>query len=358
VAGAADGTKLGRWLPNIASIGGQDLLVVRGLAMGTNSHPVGKAYMDTSVLANSGTVNSASISAIVASESEATIPLIQLDGGTAPLTDRGLLKPVSVVRADNLSLYQSMYPLDDAAIQRKMAVLDFLKGSIARVQSTYGTSDRMTDLAAAEDKVRVQFQANVGSKLSLTDADRAPFTGAPKGADSSQSDTVALALKLVTNDLVTGINLGFGGFDTHTSQTSRMQPIMTSADFLIGQLVQGLRAAGKLDTTLIVMTSDFGRTPKINGGNGRDHWPVGGSLVIGGGIAGGRAVGGTSDSDLTAANLVDPNTGQVTNDSSVGVQLNPTHIGGLAVALTLGSGYLTYRPYLSTIPALLKLKGS
>lgn len=356
VSGTSDGTRIGRWLPGIAALG-RDLLVVRGMAMGTTSHEAGSVYMDTGILSNAGRVNAASIPAIVASESNATIPIIQLNGGTDPMTDRGLLSPVSVVRAENLELYRSMYPDGDAALQRKMAVLDYLKNSVTRLQAEVGANDRLTNLAAAEQKVRGQFATNVGAKLALTAEDRALFTtDAPQGMRGA-SDAVALALKLINNDICTCINLGFGGFDTHQNQTMRLQPILESVDFAVSRLVEGLKASGKLDSTLIVLFSDFGRTPKVNGSNGRDHWPTGGALVIGGGIDGGRTVGATDD-NLNAVDLVNPNTGLVTNDAATGVQLNPTHLGGMILDLTLGTGYSQYRPYLAGIPALTRLRGS
>lgn len=358
IAASSDGTKIGRWLPNMAALG-QDILVLRGLAMGTTSHMAGSVYMDTGILSNAGRVNAASIPAIVASESQATIPIIQLNGGSEPQTDRGLLNPVSVVRAGNLDLYRSMYPDGEDALQRKMAVLDYLRNSVARMSGKVGANDRLANLEAAESKVRGQFATNVGAKLELTDEDRALFrTGAPQGMGGGSSDAVALALKLINNDICSCINLGFGGFDTHQNQTTRLQPILTGIDFLIGRLVEGLRASGKLSSTLIVMYSDFGRTPKVNNSNGRDHWPVGGAVVIGGGIEGGRAVGATDD-DLQAADFVDPNTGRETTSSAPGaVQLNPTHLGGMVLALTLGSGYSQYRPYLEAVPALTRLRSS
>lgn len=356
LTGTSDGTRIGRWLPGIAALG-RDVLVVRGMAMGTTSHEAGSVYMDTGILSNAGRVNAASIPAIVASESNATIPIIQLNGGSDPQTDRGLLSPVSVVRASNLELYRSMYPEGDAALQRKMAVLDYLKDSVTRLEAEVGASDRLTNLAAAEDKVRGQFATNVGAKLALTDEDRALFVeGAPQGMRGA-SDAVALALKLINNEICTCINLGFGGFDTHQNQTMRLQPILESVDFAISRLVAGLKTSGKLDSTLIVLYSDFGRTPKVNGSNGRDHWPTGGALVIGGGIDGGRTVGATDD-NLNAVNLVDPSTGLETTDASTGVQLNPTHLGGMILELTLGSAYAQYRPYLAGIPAMTRLRGA
>jgi hypothetical protein len=358
VANSTDGTRIGRWLPNIAALG-RDLLVVRGLAMGTTSHNAGMVYMDTGILSNAGRVNSASIPAIVASESTATIPIIQLGGGSEPQTDRGLLNPVSVVRAENLDLYRSMYPAGEAALQRKMAVLDYLKGSIERVRDSVGGSDRLSSLEAAEAKVRAQFASNVGSKLALDREDLAWFANpaAARGGMGGGADAVALALKLINNDIITCVNLGFGGFDTHQNQSQRLQPTLENVDFLIGRLVEGLRASGKLNETLIVMYSDFGRTPKVNGSNGRDHWPTGGALVIGGGIDGGRAVG-ASDDNLNGVDLVDPNTGLETTDAAVGTQLNPTHLGGMVLELTLGSAYSTYRPYLQPIAAMTRLRSS
>jgi uncharacterized protein (DUF1501 family) len=343
--------KLGRWLPNIAALG-DDVLAVRGLTMGTTSHTAGSVYMDTGVLSNAGNVNAASIPAIVASESGATIPIIQLNGGSDPQTDRGLLNPVSVVRAQNLDLYRSMYPEDSDELEQKMLILDYLKSSITRLQDRIGTNDRLADVATAEEKIRVQFQDDVGAKLALEDADRAPFNvDPPASLNQGQADAFALSLKLLKNDLVTCLNLGVGGFDTHANQENNLQPILQNFDYLLATFVNELKAAGQLDSTLIVVYSDFGRTPKVNQRNGRDHWPVGGALMLGGGIQGGRVVGATDD-DLRAL-PVSTTTG-VADDA--GTTLNPTHLGGSVLELTLGSSYLDYRNYLTSIPALTQLK--
>ena len=51
---------------------------------------------------------------------------------------------------------------------------------------------------------------------------------------------------------------------------------------------------GRLDSTLVAWTGEFGRTPKINGGGGRDHWGrVYSTVLAGAGIAGVGAVGGS-----------------------------------------------------------------
>ncbi len=353
LAGSASQDKVGRWLGRHAEHG-SDMIVVRGMNMGTTSHTAGPIYMDTGILSNTGTVNAASVPAIIASESQATIPIIQLNGGSDPKTDRGLLNPVSVVRAQNLDLYRSMYPDGADALAQKLKILDHLKSSIDRVQTRTGTTDRLSAIATAQDKIRVQFNDGVGGKLALTDADRAPFnSSAPKTMNDGQRDSFALALKLLKNNLVTCLNLGLGGFDTHANQDRQMAPIMDNFDYLLATLVSELKAAGQLDNTLIVCYSDFGRTPKVNNSSGRDHWPFGGALMLGGGIAGGRFVGATDDS-LRGLNI-NSTTGEV---DSAGLNLNPTHLAGSVLALTLGTDYLKYRTYLEAIPALTKLKAS
>ncbi|MBC7532933.1 MAG: DUF1501 domain-containing protein [Oligoflexus sp.] len=352
LAGSASQDRIGRWLGRTAAHG-SDIVVVRGMNMGTTSHMAGSIYMDTGVLSNTGTVNAASIPAIVASESQATIPIIQLNGGSDPRTDRGLLSPVSVVRAQNLDLYRAMYPSTNSQLEQKLMILDHLQSSITRVQTKTGTTDRLSAIETAQEKIRVQFTDQVGSKLALTDGDRSGFTSssAPKSLNGGLRDAFALSLKLLKNNLVTCLNLGVGGFDTHANQERQLMPTMDSFDFLLSSFITELKAANQLDNTLIVVYSDFGRTPKVNNSAGRDHWPVGGALLIGGGVDGGRFVGVTDD-NLRGLNI-NSRTGA---EDTAGLNLNPTHLAGSILNLTLGAGYMQYRTYLEAIPALTKLK--
>jgi hypothetical protein len=61
-------------------------------------------------------------------------------------------------------------------------------------------------------------------------------------------------------------------------------------------LVTDLRERGLLDSTLVVLMGEFGRTPKLNALGGRDHWPRAGFVCLaGGGIKGGRVIGATNE---------------------------------------------------------------
>jgi uncharacterized protein (DUF1501 family) len=67
-------------------------------------------------------------------------------------------------------------------------------------------------------------------------------------------------------------------------------------DNAYSSLLEDLHDRGLLDTTAVVATGEFGRTPKINPAGGRDHWPQCWTMVMaGGGIKGGRVVGSSDE---------------------------------------------------------------
>ncbi|WP_250847136.1 DUF1501 domain-containing protein [Aquisphaera insulae] len=68
--------------------------------------------------------------------------------------------------------------------------------------------------------------------------------------------------------------------------------LLPTLDRALSALLDDLGARGLLDTTMVVATGEFGRTPRLNGAGGRDHWPgVWSALAAGGGIRGGTVVG-------------------------------------------------------------------
>jgi hypothetical protein len=69
---------------------------------------------------------------------------------------------------------------------------------------------------------------------------------------------------------------------------------MAGLDRALAALISDLTDRGMLDETLVILMTEFGRTPKINKQGGRDHWGAAGSICFaGGGIRGGQAIGGT-----------------------------------------------------------------
>ena len=89
--------------------------------------------------------------------------------------------------------------------------------------------------------------------------------------------------------------LNNGHWDTHAKNTAALRQLMPIMDQAYSALLEDLAARGLLDETLVVWMAEFGRTPKINGAAGRDHWGNVFSVALaGGGIRGGY-VHGASD---------------------------------------------------------------
>ncbi len=96
-------------------------------------------------------------------------------------------------------------------------------------------------------------------------------------------------------------------FDTHSKHFPKMKDkLLPVIDRAMAALLDDLAARGLLDSTLVAWTGEFGRTPKINGGGGRDHWGrVYSTMLAGSGIKGGQVIGrSTKDGGLPADDAV------------------------------------------------------
>jgi hypothetical protein len=95
------------------------------------------------------------------------------------------------------------------------------------------------------------------------------------------------------------VTLTYGGWDMHANVTRGMKNQMPAFDQALSALIADLDRTGLLSTTIVMVSSEFGRTPKINNTAGRDHWPkVFSVMLAGGGIKKGYIHGA---SNATAA---------------------------------------------------------
>jgi hypothetical protein len=95
------------------------------------------------------------------------------------------------------------------------------------------------------------------------------------------------------------VTLTYGGWDHHDNIHQAIAGQMPEFDQGLAQLITDLDQRGLLDSTLVCVASEFGRTPKINATAGRDHWPkVFSVMMAGGGLKRGIAYG---TSDATAS---------------------------------------------------------
>jgi Protein of unknown function (DUF1501) len=164
-------------------------------------------------------------------------------------------------------------------------------------------SDRSTDLYGAQSQQAFDLMSS-GKARQAFDISREPPAVRDRYGRTQFGQSVLLARRLVEAGVpLIRVNwvrlknaLNNGTWDTHSKNSDGLKQIMPVMDAAYAALLEDLGQRGLLDETLVVWMGEFGRTPKINGGGGRDHWGhVFSAALAGGGIQGGRVLG-ASDS--------------------------------------------------------------
>jgi uncharacterized protein (DUF1501 family) len=91
------------------------------------------------------------------------------------------------------------------------------------------------------------------------------------------------------------VEVNSGGWDLHKGCFTSLKNKLPELDKAFAALIEDLKQRGLLESTVVLCMGEFGRTPRINGDSGRDHFARAWSVVMGGaGIKGGRAIGSTN----------------------------------------------------------------
>ncbi len=131
------------------------------------------------------------------------------------------------------------------------------------------------------------------AQLEAFDVNRVPASERAAYGDTPFGRGCLAALRLIERG-VRCVEVTLGGWDTHARNHPAQRARVEVLDPAFSALLRDLKARGLLDSTIVLCGGEFGRTPKVNPLEGRDHWPHGFSVALaGGGIRGGRVLGGT-----------------------------------------------------------------
>lgn len=119
-------------------------------------------------------------------------------------------------------------------------------------------------------------------------------------------------------------NMVRGGFDTHgdhdNTHIPRMANLLEGVDFLWDEAER----QGIADDLIVMISSDFGRTPGYNAGNGKDHWAITSVILMGRGVPGNTVIGETNARQVPLK--LDPGSLRPTGSDDEGLRIRPGHI--------------------------------
>ncbi len=131
--------------------------------------------------------------------------------------------------------------------------------------------------------------------LKAFELDKVPTSTLNRYGDTPFGRGAILAKQLVETG-VRFVQVNRGGFDTHSNNFPAMRNHGSVMDPALASLIEDLADSGMLEKTLVVMLSEFGRTPRINDNAGRDHYPsVFSGFLAGGGVRGGTVIGSSDE---------------------------------------------------------------
>ena len=136
------------------------------------------------------------------------------------------------------------------------------------------------------------------------------------------------------------VEVTLGGWDTHADNHKFCKEQTALLDPPFAALLRDLKERGLLERTVVICAGEFGRTPKINGLGGRDHWTNGFSIALaGGGIRGGQALGATDrEGKVDPADPVTVADVHATVLTAVGIDPKKVMTSPIGRTLTLSEG--------------------
>lgn len=292
------------------------LLVINGIDCATNSHDAGTRAIWSGTL----TENRPGFAALVAGIYGPTLPMSYLTyGGYETTAD-----VVAITRAGNTSVIE------------RVAFPERINPTDENDLSTYHSAETTKRIQEARNARHLamaeqQHLPSIQQSMSMLYLARSGQNELQKLSallpDTLESATLKRQAQVVMAAYRAGVcvsaNLSIGGFDTHGNHDQNhfpaLQELMEGVAFILEEAEKYPETAGNV---VVVVGSDFGRTPYYNTGDGKDHWSITSMMLAGKGIAGNRVIGATDPYHSPLG--VDPSTLAVQDTG--GTRITPAHV--------------------------------
>ena len=305
-----------------------NMLVINGIDSQTNAHEAGVRHTWSGKLGH----GFPTFSALAAATLGANLPLAYISNGgykeTAGVTQYTLM-------SDPTSLNKLVFPnrfLDydpegtwDAPKQyHRSEAVDLIQQAkmdrLLRLRAKASLSPRQVE------SLGDLFNARIGADQLAPLAETMPETLVSNTDEDGEWNPLLrqaqIALASYQAGLTVAADLAIWGFDTHANHDEEHTRALKRLQRGINYLWEEAERRGIDDKLVVLVSSDFGRTPSYNDGDGKDHWPISSSIIMAKGHSWtNRVVGATNDAHEALA--IDPN--QLTL-SETGIRLEPKHV--------------------------------
>ncbi len=271
----------------------QHLALVRSMSTREADHNRGRYYMHTGYVPNPN-VEHPSYGAVLAHELAAQRtdleipPFISVGGASEGPGFLGMAwAPFSVGSDGNIRNLDMQ--IDDRRLIQRMQALDLIeRGFVSQTRGAAGEDHRKI--------LKKTLDLMTSNQMEAFRVQQEPQSVRERYGENPFGRGCLMARRLVEVG-VPFIEVDNGGWDNHTTIHNTLQTQkLPMLDRAMSALVEDLQQRGLLQDTAIIWMGEFGRTPRINGDSGRDHWARSWSVVVGGaGMRGGVAVGQTND---------------------------------------------------------------
>jgi hypothetical protein len=285
---AASGIEISENLPETAKAM-NELCLIRSMTSKEGSHPRASYLMHTGYLPTA-TVKFPTLGSIVAKEIgdlASELPSFVRIGNARFGDSAGLLGvdyDPFVVQAAGRPPENTSIATSQPRYERRLKLLTSLEAEFANQGGKQEVSDHQKVYAQAAKMI-------TSPKMATFDLAKEPQKIRDAYGSGQFGQGCLLARRLVESG-VTFVEVNLGNWDTHLDNFARSKALCGQLDQPLVALLGDLKERGMLDSTLVVWTGEFGRTPRINPRGGRDHYPRAFSAALaGGGVKGGQVIG-------------------------------------------------------------------
>jgi hypothetical protein len=285
---AVSGIHIAEHWGKVAGVTGE-LAIIRSMTSKEGNHGRATYLLHTGYSPSGGIVHPG-FGSIVASElgrADFDLPnFVSIQGQSVGPSFLGVQHAPFVVLDPNRPPDNLTAPVSGDRLHRRLGLLKELEGPFARE----GAAEQVRDHQAL---YRQTAQMVLSPRVKAFNLDAEPGKLRESYGRTPFGQGCLMARRLVEAG-VPFVEVQSSGWDTHGNELATLKKLIPPVDRGLAALVSDLKVRGLLEKTLVVWMGEFGRMPRINLTNGRDHFPTAFNAVLaGGGVKGGQVIGAT-----------------------------------------------------------------